>query len=44
MIWAGCSVWLGYLWQNETISLELFMGGVVVIGFGVLFIISKIEE
>ena len=44
MIWAGFSVWLGYLWQNETISLELFLGGVVVAGFIAVYIIGKIEE
>jgi len=44
MIWAGFSVWLGYLWQNETIGFELFLGGVVVTGFIVVYIISKIEK
>jgi len=43
-IWVLFSAWLGYQWLNEKIDLWVFLLGVIVSGFGVLYIISKIEK
>lgn len=43
MIWGLLSFWIGTLWGSEEISIEIFLGIVVITGLIAMYIIGKLE-